>query len=154
MFVRLLICVFIAGMAASAALSGARAAGIDLPVPRVTIHPGDEIGADLLIERRFPANTTRQFAIVTSPRDLVGMVARRTLLPGQPVPLGAVAPVMLVKRGEPARLVFKEGGLFIMTQVEALQSGGAGAVVRVRNVDSGVIVTGTVQADGSILTEN
>jgi hypothetical protein len=35
--------------------------------------------------------------------------------------------------------VFQEQGLVIVMQVEALQNGGAGTFVRVRNVDSGVV---------------
>jgi flagella basal body P-ring formation protein FlgA len=61
---------------------------------------------------------------------------------------------LLVKRGEPARLVFQEQGLVIVMQVEALQNGGAGSFVRVRNVDSGLVVSGRVQQDGTIRVEN
>ncbi len=82
------------------------------------------------------------------------MVARRTLLPGRPVPINAVSIQTLVERGQPGRLVFREQGLFIVMQVEVLQSGGIGDYVRVRNVDSDVVVTGKVQTDGTILAEN
>ncbi|WP_321503990.1 flagellar basal body P-ring formation chaperone FlgA [Breoghania sp.] len=129
----------------------ASASGIELPVPRQTIHPGDAITPALLIERSFPRTTAQRFAIVMSREDLVGMEAKRTLLPGQPIPLTAVAAPRLVRRGEPARLIFRERGLFIVAQVEAMQNGAAGDVVKVRNLDSGLTVVGTVQADGSVL---
>lgn len=130
----------------------AHAAGVDLPVPKVTIHPGQEINHQDLIIRRFPSRTTQQFVVATDRQQLHGMIARRTLLPGQPVPSTAVEAQVLVKRGEPARLVFQEQGLVIMMQVEAMQSAGAGKTVRVRNIDSGLIVTGIVQPDGTIRT--
>lgn len=154
MFVRLFICMFFAGMAASAALSAAKAGNIDLPVPRATVQPGDVISEDMIIIRRFPEQTTRRFQVVTSRQEMVGKVARRTLQPGHPVPATAIAPDVVIKRGEPARLVFQEGGLFIIAQAEALQNGTVGAIVRVRNIDSGLIVTGKVQTDGSILIGN
>ena len=154
MFVRLFICMFFAGMAASAALSAAKAGNIDLPVPRATVQPGDVISEDMIIIRRFPEQTTRRFQVVTSRQEMVGKVARRTLQPGHPVPATAIAPDVVIKRGEPARLVFQEGGLFINAQAEALQNGTVGAFVRVRNIDSGLIVTGKVQTDGSILIGN
>lgn len=141
-------------LAVSAAGVPALAAGIDLPVPRQTIQPGDEIAREDLIERRFPARTAQQFAVHTQRGHVVGMVARRTLLPGQPIPVNAIEKQMLVKRGEPARLMFQEQGLTIIMQVEALQNGGAGSFVRVRNVDSGLIVSGRVQNDGTIRVEN
>ncbi|MES0881901.1 flagellar basal body P-ring formation chaperone FlgA [Roseibium sp. SCP14] len=132
----------------------ASAAGVELPVPRQTIHPGDEISHQDLIERKFPSRTAQQFAVSTHRGQLVGMIARRTLLPGQPVPLNAIEKQVLVHRGEPARLVFREHGLMIIMQVEALQNGGAGSFVRVRNIDSGLVVSGRVQEDGTIRVEN
>lgn len=132
----------------------AEAASIQLPVPRATIHPGEEITGLKVIERRFPVRTTQQFSVVSHRNDLIGKVARRTLLPGKPIPVNSVEIQQLVKRGEPGRLVFREQGLFIVMQVEVMQSGGAGDMVRVRNIDSGVVVSGRVQQDGSIRAAN
>ncbi|GGB60124.1 flagellar protein FlgA [Roseibium aquae] len=132
----------------------AQASSVQLPVPRTTIHPGDEITHQHLIERRFPSRTAQEFTVVPHRNDVVGKTARRTLPPGRPIPVNAVHDEVLVKRGEPARLVFQEQGLMIIMQVEALQSGSAGKTVRVRNVDSGLVVTGVVQNDGTIRAEN
>lgn len=141
-------------VAVMASVSGPEAASIQLPVPRLTIHPGDEITQQNLIERRFPQLTTQQFSVITDRNQLIGMVARRTLLPGKPVPVNAVSVQRLVERGQQGRLIFHEQGLFIVMQVEVLQSGGDGDLVRVRNMDSGVVVSGTVQRDGTILAGN
>ena len=132
----------------------ARAGSIELPVPRQTIPAGTEISHQHLIERKFPGRTAQQFAVSVHRSELVGMVARRTLLPGQPIPARSVEKPVLVRRGEPARLVFREQGLVIIMQVEALQNGGAGSFVRVRNIDSGLVVSGRVQEDGTIRVEN
>jgi len=132
----------------------AEASSINLPVPRTTIHPGEEITHQHLIERRFPSRTAQQFRVVPHRNDAVGKTARRTLPAGRPIPENAVENEVLVKRGEPARLVFQEQGLIIIMQVEAMQSGSEGKVVRVRNIDSGLIVTGVVQDDGTIRAEN
>lgn len=130
------------------------AAGIQLPVPSRTIHPGDEVTRQDIVEKRFPKRTTQQFSVIADRAQLIGLVARRTLLPGRPIPVNAVSEQMLVQRGQPGRLVFREQGLHIVMQVEVLQSGGAGDLVRVRNIDSGVVVSGTVQGDGSIQAGN
>lgn len=148
--IRSLVIAFLLAVTGSSAL----AAGIELPVPRQTIHPGDEIAHQDLIERTFPKRTAQQFAVSTHRGELVGMIARRTLLPGQPIPANAIEKQVLVRRGEPARLVFREQGLMIIMQVEALQNGGAGNFVRVRNIDSGLVVSGRVQEDGTIRVEN
>ncbi|MGV2975867.1 flagellar basal body P-ring formation chaperone FlgA [Roseibium alexandrii] len=136
------------------AAPSAFAASIELPVARQTIPAGSEIGHRDLVERKFPSRTATQFAVASHRSQLVGQVTRRTLLPGQPIPINSVEQPLLVKRGEPARLVFQEQGLVIVMQVEALQNGGAGSFVRVRNVDSGLVVSGRVQQDGTIRVEN
>lgn len=136
------------------AAPSAYAASIELPVARQTIPVGSEIGHRDLVERKFPSRTATQFAVASHRSQLVGQVTRRTLLPGQPIPINSVEKPLLVKRGEPARLVFQEQGLVIIMQVEALQNGGAGSFVRVRNVDSGLVVSGRVQQDGTIRVEN
>jgi flagella basal body P-ring formation protein FlgA len=46
--------------------------------------------------------------------------------------------------------VFSEGPLTISGLAVALQSGGVGDVLSLRNVDSGTVIRGTVQGDGSV----
>ena len=48
------------------------------------------------------------------------------------------------------RELFEEAGLAIATYGQAMGPGARGDVVRVRNGESGVIVSGVVQADGSV----
>jgi flagella basal body P-ring formation protein FlgA len=47
-------------------------------------------------------------------------------------------------------VVFEHGGLTITTNALALQNGGLGDVVSLRNLDSGAIIKGTVASNGSI----
>ncbi|MCG7392051.1 flagellar basal body P-ring formation protein FlgA [Microvirga sp. ACRRW] len=121
-----------------------------LPVPSVTIYPGDLIGESMLKDRTFPANYRYRTAVVESPRVLVGKSARRTLLPGEPIPMNAVDDPKLVTRGEQTAILFEEGGLSIVGVGIPMQSGAMGQTVQVKNVDSGRVITGRVQADGRI----
>src|SRR3712207_9426612 len=61
-------------------------------------------------------------AVVESPRVLAGKTARRTLLPGEPIPVNAVDDPKLVTRGVQAQILFEEGGLSIMGIGIPLQS--------------------------------
>lgn len=121
-----------------------------LPVPSVTIYPGDTIAETMLKDRTFPENYRYRTAVVESPRVLVGKMARRTLLPGEPIPMNAVDDPKLVTRGVQTQIMFEEGGLSIMGIGIPLQSGTLGETVQVKNVDSGRIITGRVQPDGRI----
>ena len=121
-----------------------------LPVPSVTIYPGDTINESMLKDRTFPENYRFRTAVVESPRVLAGKMARRTLLPGEPIPMNAVDDPKLVTRGVQAQIVFEEGGLSIMGTGIPLQSGALGETIQVKNADSGRIITGRVQSDGRI----
>ena len=79
-----------------------------------------------------------------------GMVAKRTLLPGKLIPLSSVREAYLVEAGTPVRVNYVEGALQISTVGVPLQPGAAGDVVRVRNSESGAVLTGTVMVDGTI----
>ncbi|WP_414473332.1 flagellar basal body P-ring formation chaperone FlgA [Microvirga sp. M2] len=121
-----------------------------LPVPAVTIYPGDTISESMLKDRAFPENYRFRTAVVESPRVLAGKMARRTLLPGEPIPMNAVDDPKLVTRGAQTAILFEEGGLSIIGIGIPLQSGTLGETIQVKNVDSGRIITGRVQSDGRI----
>jgi flagella basal body P-ring formation protein FlgA len=130
----------------------AHAEGGIVPVPTLTIYPGDVIKDEWLEDRPFPADTMGMGtgAVIDSRRALVGKVARRTLLPGKPIPANAVGERKIVTNGAMVKVVFQEGGLTIVTYAAALQAGTVGDVIPVRNIDSGLIVSGVVQPDGSV----
>jgi flagellar basal body P-ring formation protein FlgA len=140
------------GLSISSCESALLAAGSNsLPVPTITIYPGDVIKEDWLVDRDFSAATgTGSLAVMSSRAAIVGKVARRTLLPGSPIPLNAVVVPRLVPSGAKVPLLFEEGNLAITAYGTALQAGSVGDVISVRNLASGLTVSGTVQADGSV----
>jgi flagella basal body P-ring formation protein FlgA len=123
---------------------------LELPVPRVTIYPGDVIGDEQLMERAFIAHTVARGTVFDTRQAVLGKVARRTLLPGQPIPIAGTRDPYVVAQGNMALVIFETGGLTITTNATALQNGGVGDVVTLRNVDSGAIIKGTVASDGTV----
>jgi flagella basal body P-ring formation protein FlgA len=139
-------------LAAAFALVGglsAHAAGVQLPVARITIYPGQIIEGRMLSQRGFRSSAVHP-STVQSSNLLIGKVARQTLLPNQPIDLGYVRDPYVVTQGQAALLVYQNGALRITSTGLALQSGGPGDVVSVRNVDSGRIIRGTISPDGSV----
>lgn len=120
---------------------------IMLPVPAVTLYPGDVIGDAHLVDRAFRSAARIS---IDSRLAIVGKVARRTLLPGQPIPMNAVDDPKLVRRGVPAQVVFRENDMVITGIVEPMQSASVNETVKARNPDTGLMVVGVVQADGTI----
>jgi flagella basal body P-ring formation protein FlgA len=120
-----------------------------IPTPKAVIYPGDIILDEMLAD---VPNAARDGSgpFVNSRSLIVGKAARLTLLPGHAIPFSGVSNRKLVSNGAEVKLVFSEGDLFIMTTGSALQDGSIGDIVRVRNDDSGVTVSGAVQPDGSV----
>ncbi len=119
-----------------------------LPVPVAVIYPGEVIRESMLVERPFGVGSGG--SVAETKNALVGKVARRTLLPDQPIPPIAVDAPKVVSINAQVKIVFDEGGMVIIAYGSALQPGAVGDLIRVRNQDSGLVVTGRVQADGSI----
>jgi flagella basal body P-ring formation protein FlgA len=88
--------------------------------------------------------------VAVLPEDVDGKVAKRTLLPGRMIPLKSLREAYAVEAGSPVEVVFVIGPLRISVTGVPLQPGSVGDVVRVRNIDSGAVLTGTVMADGTI----
>jgi flagellar basal body P-ring formation protein FlgA len=126
------------------------AADLVVPVPTIILYPGNAITDDVLIEREVSIPNVAVGTVVESRAGLVGKVARRTLLPGKAIPLIGVAEPKVVVNGAQVRITFEEGGLTITTYATALQAGGVGEIIKLRNPQSGLILSGTVQADGSV----
>ncbi|WP_264597549.1 flagellar basal body P-ring formation chaperone FlgA [Rhodoblastus acidophilus] len=132
-----------------AAPSVAGAGPRDMVVPAQVIYPGDRITESMLSDT--PAPNGDLTGILVERGQLVGKVARRTLLPGKAIPAVAVEEPRAVSMGGLVQLVYQADGLTIVTNAQALQNGYVGQVVQVRNIESGIVVSGAIQADGTVL---
>ena len=132
-------------LVADAALADTRTA----VVPKRIIYPGEEIQAGQLevVEVTNP-NIVKGFA--QNVDEVSGLVTKRTLLPGRVILVSALREPFLVSRGTTVQMVFDNGSLVIRASGTPLQDGAAGELIRIRNKDSGVTVSGTVMADGTV----
>ena len=121
-----------------------------LPVAAVIIYPGDVIDESMLSEEEFPGGTSEAYPVVATGAELAGKVAKRTLLPGKLIARNAVAEPELVARGTIVLAVFEDGTLKMSTTALALQAGSLGEGIQVRNIDSGKVIFGVVQPDGTV----
>lgn len=143
----------VTGLAALAALLvpvRGLAAELDLPVPAAVVYPGQSVADRGIARKAYIVKDEKLPLYVIEDEMLEGQVARRTLLPGKPILLSDLKTPDLVRAGAAVTLVFREGGLVITGLGTALRSAAEGEIVRVRNADSGVVVSGTVEADGSV----
>ncbi|WP_206455313.1 flagellar basal body P-ring formation chaperone FlgA [Aurantimonas marina] len=139
-----------AGLAALLVPVQSLAAELELPVPAAVVYPGQSVADRGVAYKAYIVKDEKLPLYVIEDEMLAGQVARRTLLPGKPILLSDLKTPDLVRAGAAVTLVFREGGLVITGLGTALRSAAEGEVVRVRNADSGVIVSGIVEANGSV----
>jgi len=128
----------------------ALAADLTLPVPTSVVYPGQNVLDRGVMQMRFTVPGERLSAYVVEDGMLENRIARRTLLPNQPILLTDLKSPDAVTAGVPTTLIYRESGLIITGMGTPLQSAGPGQAVRVRNVDSGVTISGIASEDGTI----
>lgn len=119
-------------------------------IPNRVIYPGESIVPGSLRQVTLVPGKQKPDAVATRLEELDGKIAKRTLLPGRYIPVNAIRDTWLVEQGAPVQVYFASGGLTISATAVTLQSGAAGDLVKVRNIDSGKVFSGTVMADGTI----
>jgi flagella basal body P-ring formation protein FlgA len=119
-------------------------------IPSRVIYPGETVSADALKEVTLKPGKQAPEAVAVTLAELEGKVAKRTLLTGRYIPLSSLREAYLVEKGSAVEVTLVSGALTISTSAVTLEPGSAGDLVKVRNIDSGKILSGTVMADGSI----
>jgi len=131
------------------ALVGRAAAEPVAVIPTQIIYPGDTVEPEFLKTVEVTNKRIRR-DYASSMDQVAGMVARRTLLPGRVIPVSSVREPYVVERGSTVTMVYSKDGLTITAPGSPLKPGSVGDFVRVRNLNTGVMVSGTVMADGTI----
>lgn len=118
-------------------------------VPTRIIYPGEVLSREQFqsVEVTNP-NIAGGYA--SDVGQVEGLVTKQTLLPGRTIPIAALKEPAAVTRGGSVRLIFTLGSMMVSASGSPLTDGTIGEVIRVRNIDSGVIVSGTVMSDGTI----
>ena len=71
-------------------------------------------------------------------------------MPGKAIALSYLGEPKVVTKGQATKLVFQSGALIITAIGVPLEDGSVGDWIRVRNTDSGRLVSGVVLKDGSV----
>jgi len=119
-------------------------------VPEKTIYPGQIISDTKLDEKLFYIKREAASHYVSHVDQVMDKRARRTLVAGKPIALNALTDPMIIERGQQVRMVFNSGSLMISSIGVALAPAGTGDIIRLRNIDSGVVVSGRVAQDGHV----
>lgn len=126
------------------------AAAANLPVPTITLYPGDAITPDLITYRPFTGSEQSFAPFARNATQLAEKSARRTLVAGRPIPLFALKNPDAVHQGTAATAVYEANGLSIVTVLMPLRNAAAGEMIEARNIETGTVVRAVVRADGTL----
>ena len=124
-----------------------------IPVPKNVIYAGQIIDGRLLRERSVPASYLNKVSVYAQQVDVVGMVARTTLMPNRPIPTNYLVEPNVVEVNRKTLMRLEHGMLRITAEVAPLNAARAGEPVRARNIKTGIIVYGVANSDGTISVE-
>jgi flagellar basal body P-ring formation protein FlgA len=120
-------------------------AAADTVIAARTMRAGSVIGPlDLAIE----AGVTP--GALADPAAAIGQEARVILYAGRPVHAADLGPPAVIGRNEIVTLVYRAGGLSIVTEGRALGRAGVGDRIDVMNLGSRSTVAGTVTGPGAV----
>jgi flagellar basal body P-ring formation protein FlgA len=122
----------------------------DIPVPAAVIYSGDQIVGGLLVDKQFSVPEAAAANYVLQRQQVEGKYARRTLIPGKPIPLSYLKLKDSVVQGVLTRATFRKNGLLISTFLIPLQSGSEGELIDARNPEYGRTVKALILLDGSL----
>ncbi len=122
-----------------------------IPVPKNIIYAGQQISSNLLRDRVVPVKYLNRVSVIKDYSEIVGKVAKVTLVPNRPIPSNTIAEPYVVKVNVRTTLLFNRGALRITAEVMPMNAAREGELVRARNLQTGVIVYGTAQRDGTIV---
>jgi flagella basal body P-ring formation protein FlgA len=122
---------------------------VEVPVIIKQIRRGQIINPQDVAYKAVPSRQIRENTI-THEADLIGREAVRNLRMGHPIINYMVRIPATFKRGETVDVVYQKGTLRLLAEGTAMSEGNIGEWVRIKNLNSGSIVRGLVQANGSV----
>ncbi len=130
-------------------LSGQVTAMAEVPVLRDMVTRGQLVEQGLIDYALVPANRLGG-GIVVDVADLIGQAARRTLHPGRPIRSADLMPPIVVAKNKLVSMVYEVGALRLTARGRTLTDGGAGAVIKVLNIDSNRTVDALVVDNSTV----
>jgi flagella basal body P-ring formation protein FlgA len=122
-------------------------------VSRRPIVRGQTLQSGDLVLREVDTSSLHK-AYFTRIQDVVGLRSKRSVSGGKTLHAGLLQRAQLIKRGNQVEIVAQGAGLHVRMKGKALADGSRGDRIRVKNLNSGRVITGTVTERGVIQVVN
>ncbi len=97
------------------------------------IKRGDRLTVGNLITR--PMKITRPGMYASSPAEIAGFTANKTIKQGEPIPLSSLTSSNVIKRGRQVKIIARLGGVSVSADGILMEDGRPGDWVKVRRAD-------------------
>lgn len=113
------------------------------------LNPGDDIDVtDVSLQTRDVS--TMAYGYFSDLKSIQGYTAKRSLANGTLLSPEMLKAPLLIQRGQTVTIAAESGSLSIKMNGKAMSDGSKGDIIRVKNLNSGRIVEGVVQNNGSV----
>lgn len=92
----------------------------------------------------------RSTSLALSEEEVLGKVLRKNLSAGEPVALNYLGLHPIIQRGDPVIILVTKGSITIEVNGEALDSGAPGDIIRVRNLQSRLVIQAVAISPGRV----
>ena len=120
-----------------------------IPVLKSRLNIGDIISKND-IEYLGVQNATALQNVIENSEKLIGKEVTRLITPGRPVPADNIASPTVVKRNQEVQIIFKKGGLELVSKGKALSNAAIGDTVKITRKDAARTLEGTAVSEGVV----
>jgi flagella basal body P-ring formation protein FlgA len=125
---------------------------VEALVAKEYLRRGRVLGSEDLEPKRFDANQLK-FGYFTDIHEVLGKTLKRHLNRGAVLTPSNIAVTKVIRRGERVSIIAETGGISVRASGEALEDGGLGDIIRVRNLNSRKVIEARIEAPGRVKVE-
>ena len=120
-----------------------------IPALKTRLNIGDIISKNDIEYINIQNNASLQ-SVVQSSEILIGKEVTRLITPGRPVPTDNIAAPTVVKRNQEVQIIFKKGGLELISKGKALSNAAIGDTVKITRKDAARTLEGIAVSEGVV----
>jgi flagella basal body P-ring formation protein FlgA len=118
-------------------------------VAKEYLRRGRILSREDLVPKQFELNQLK-FGYFTDINEVLGKTLKRHLNRGAVLTPSNIVVTKVIKRGERVSIIAETGGISVRASGEALEDGGLGDIIRVKNLNSKKVIEARIEAPGRV----
>lgn len=129
-------------------IAGVAVVETKIPVLKSRMNIGDIISERDIEYANMPSNRT--LSVIETADSLIGKEIIRSVTPGRPIPADNVASPTVVKRNQEVQIIYKKGGLELISKGKSLSNAAIGDTVKIVRKDAARTLEGIAVSEGVV----